>query len=160
MIFAIKQNIFSFLSHPVLLSCFGSWLIAQFIKTFINLLFGRIHSFGELIDSLLWRTGGLPSSHSAMVTCLCVTVGFRSGFLSDVFMVSLAFVFVTIRDALGVRRANGLQAKKINEMGKMLQEKGILDYTPVKEVNGHTPLEVCMGVLLGFFVGLAFSLLK
>ncbi len=75
-------------------------------------------------------------------------------------MVSLAFVFVTIRDALGVRRANGLQAKKINEMGKMLQEKGILDYTPVKEVNGHTPLEVCMGVLLGFFVGLAFSLLK
>lgn len=159
MVTAIRQNFISFLTHPILLACFSSWIIAQFIKTFLNLLFGRIHSLTELLDSLFWKTGGLPSSHSAMVTCLCITVGFRNGFVSDIFMVALGFLFVTIRDALGVRRANGLQAKKLNEIGKLLKEKDIMDYEPVKEVNGHTPIEVFMGVLLGLLVGLAFSVL-
>ena len=73
-------------------------------------------------------------------------------------MISLGFFLITIRDAVGVRRSSGVQAKKINEMGKLLKEKGILDYSPIKEVNGHTPLEVTIGCLLGFFIGLAYSL--
>ena len=75
-------------------------------------------------------------------------------------MLSLAFFFVTIRDALGVRRANGIQATELNKIGKTLSEKEIVDYKPIKEVQGHTPSEVIVGCFLGFFVGLAFSVLK
>ena len=101
----------------------------------------------------------MPSSHSALVTTLCTTIAFRSGVTSDVFMLSLGFFLVTIRDALGVRRANGIQARMVNYIGQKLAEKGMLEYKPIKEVQGHTPIEVLIGCLLGFFIGLAFSLL-
>ena len=66
---------------------------------------------------------------------------------------------VTIRDAVGVRRSSGIQARKINEIGKSLKENRVMDFKPIKEVNGHTPIEVSIGCLLGFFIGLAYSLL-
>ncbi len=156
----VKDQLIAFIKNPVLLACVFSWLSAQFIKTLINLFSGKVHSIKELFELLVWRTGGMPSSHSAFVSTLCTTIGFRSGINSDVFLLSLGFLFVTVRDAVGVRRANGLQAKSINKIGKSLNEKGLMDFTPVKEVNGHTPAEVAIGVLLGFFVGLAFSILK
>ncbi|MEE1165793.1 MAG: divergent PAP2 family protein [Treponema sp.] len=159
MLSIISSQIQSLLTNPVLISCIFSWLCAQFIKTVINVLYGRIHSVGELLENLLWKTGGLPSSHSALVASLCTTLGFRNGIDSDIFVLSLCFFMVTIRDAVGVRRSNGVQAKKINEIGKVLKEKHVVDeYSSLKEVNGHTPLEVTMGCLLGFFIGLAFSL--
>ena len=64
---------------------------------------------------------------------------------------------ITIRDALGVRRSSGIQARKINEIGKTLTDKEILEYKAIKEVNGHTPMEVTIGCFLGFFIGLAYS---
>ena len=102
----------------------------------------------------------MPSSHSALVATLCTNIGFRSGVDSDVFILSLGFFLVTIRDAVGVRRANGIQAKVLNGIGKMLADKGIIEFKPIKEVQGHTPAEVVIGCLLGFFIGLAFSVLK
>ncbi len=154
----ISANVKSLLTNPVFLACISSWFSAQFIKTVLNIIYGKIHSISEMFESLIWKTGGLPSSHSALVTSLCTTIGFRNGISSDIFMISLGFFLITIRDAVGVRRSSGVQAKKINEMGKLLKEKGILDYSPIKEVNGHTPLEVTIGCLLGFFIGLAYSL--
>ena len=142
------------------MSCVFSWIGAQFIKTAINLIYGRIHSFGDLIETMLWKTGGMPSSHSALVTSLCTTIGIKHGINSDLFVFALAFFLVTIRDAFGVRRSSGLQAKKINELGTELGDKKLIDdYKKIKEVNGHTPMEVLCGCLVGFFVGLAFSLL-
>lgn len=150
-----------FISNPILLSCIFSWLGAQFIKTAINLIYGRINSFSTLIEMLVWRTGGMPSSHSALVTSLCTTIGFRNGIHTDIFIFSLCFFLVVIRDAFGVRRSSGIQAKRLNEIGEELKNKEMIkDYTLVKEVNGHTPMEVICGCILGFFVGLAFSLLK
>lgn len=150
-----------FFTHPIFLSCVFSWLAAQFIKTFINIIYGRIHSLGSLLENLFWRTGGMPSSHSALVAALVTCIGFRSGVGSDVFMLSLVFFFVTIRDAVGVRRSNGIQAKKLNELGQRLQENGLLqEYKPIKEINGHTPLQVLLGCVLGFLIGLSFCLLK
>lgn len=102
----------------------------------------------------------MPSSHSALVATLCTTIGFRSGIDSDVFILSLGFFLITIRDAVGVRRANGIQARMLNKIGRALGDKGIIDFKPIKEVQGHTPAEVFMGCLLGFFIGLAFSVLK
>lgn len=145
------------LSHPVFLAGLFSWLCAQFIKTVISLIYGKIHTIFELFSSLIWKTGGLPSSHTALVTSVCTTIGFRNGVTSDIFMLCVCFLMVTIRDAVGVRLSSGRQAQKLNEVGKELKEKEIIDYTPVKEVNGHTPLEVVVGFLLGLFTGIAFA---
>ena len=154
----LSDQVKKFLSNPVLLACISSWFCAQFIKTVISILYGRIHSLYELVENLIWKTGGLPSSHSALVASLSTTVGFRNGISSDILILSLCFFMVTIRDAVGVRRSNGIQAQKINEIGRLLNKKDIIDYKPIREVNGHTPMEVTIGCLLGFFIGLAFSL--
>ena len=156
----LTQALKNFLTNPVWLACIFSWLIAQFIKTGISLIYGRIHSLLELFENLLWKTGGMPSSHSALVTSLCVTIGFRHGLDSDLFIFVLVFFFVVIRDAFGVRRSAGIQARKLNEIGKELEEKKVISqYKVLKEVMGHTPMEVLCGCIVGFFVGLAFSLL-
>ncbi len=151
-----KEQIGQFLSNPVFLSCVFSWFCAQLIKTLIKLFSGKVHSVRELFELMLWRTGSMPSSHSALVSTLCTTIAFRSGINSDVFLLSLGLFLITIRDAVGVRRANGIQAKELNRMGRILEEKGIMDFKPIKEVQGHTPAEVAIGCLLGLFIGIAF----
>lgn len=158
---SFSDQIALFFKSPIFLSCIFSWLGAQFLKTAIHLIYGRIHSVGELLEMMIWRTGGMPSSHSALVTSLCTTIGYRHGLNSDIFVFSLCFFLVVIRDAFGVRRSSGIQAKKINEIGTELKEKNLItEYHPIKVVNGHSPMEVIFGCILGLFVGLAFSLLK
>lgn len=154
-----RLQIINFFSNPVLLSIIFSWFGAQFIKTLLSLFAGKVKSIRELLSLLLWRTGGMPSSHSALVTSLCTSIGFSQGVDSDIFIFSLAFMLVVIRDSLGVRLSSGNQAKALNLLGNQLKEKSDVDYTPVKEVKGHKPLEVVMGCLFGLFTGIAFSTL-
>lgn len=145
---------------PVFLACVFSWLCAQFIKTVIKLFSGKVHSLSELFELLFWRTGSMPSSHSSITACLCTTIGYRSGLDSDVFILACVFYLITIRDAVGVRRANGMQARRLNEIGEVLKEKGLFeDFKKLKEVNGHSPMEAFVGSLLGFFIGIAFCVL-
>lgn len=160
MLQSLRENLHQLLINPIFLSAIFSWFLAQFIKTLINLLYGRIHSLYELVETLIWRTGGMPSSHSALVTSACTTIGFRNGFSSELFIFAVIFAMVVIRDAVGVRRSSGIQAKKLNELGEELKEKKIIDnYEKTKEVNGHTPMQVIFGCILGFLVGCSFSLL-
>lgn len=159
--YSLTQQFIYFIHNPIFLSCVFSWIGAQFIKAAIKLIYGRIHSIKELLEVMFWRTGGMPSSHSALVTSLCVTIAFRHGLHSDLFIFTLCFFLVVIRDAFGVRRSSGIQAKKLNQIGNELKEKDIVEnYKPLKEVDGHTPMEVLCGCLFGFLVGLSFSLLK
>ena len=159
--YSFFEQLVLFIHNPILLSCIFSWLGAQFIKAAIKLIYGNVHSIPELLEIMIWRTGGMPSSHSALVTSLCVTIGFRHGLHSDLFIFSLCFFLVVIRDAFGVRRSSGIQARKLNDIGNELKEKGIIDnFKNLKNVDGHTPMEVLCGCLLGFFVGLSFSLLN
>ncbi len=159
--YSLTQQFIYFIHNPIFLSCVFSWIGAQFIKAAIKLIYGRIHSIKELLEVMFWRTGGMPSSHSALVTSLCVTIAFRHGLHSDLFIFALCFFLVVIRDAFGVRRSSGIQAKKLNQLGNELKEKDIVEnYKPLKEVDGHTPMEVLCGCLFGFLVGLSFSLLK
>ena len=145
---------------PVFLACASSWLCAQFIKTIIKLFSGNVHSLAELFELLFWRTGSMPSSHSSITACLCATIGYRSGVDSDIFILSMVFFLVTIRDAVGVRRANGRQARRLNEIGDILRSRGFYeDFKKLKEVNGHSPMEAFVGSLLGFFIGIAFCVL-
>ncbi|MCR5724858.1 MAG: divergent PAP2 family protein [Treponema sp.] len=159
MILGFREQLAAFLASPIFAACVSSWFCAQFIKTLIKLFSHKVHSIGEILELLLWRTGSMPSSHAALVACLCTTIAFHSGLDSDVFILAFGFYLVTIRDAVGVRRANGVQAKMLNDMGRALEQKGLYEYKKIKEVQGHTPLEVFVGSLLGFFIGVAFSVL-
>jgi len=103
-----------------------------------------------------WKTGGMPSSHSAAVTSLTTSVGLIEGFNSTLFIITLVFALIVIRDALGVRRAAGSQAKALNTMGKQLQSKLKIPFKMVKEISGHTVPEVSIGIILGFFIAVAF----
>jgi acid phosphatase family membrane protein YuiD len=154
------QKFLKFFTNPIFLSGLFSWLSAQFLKTIIDLFNGKIKSFKELLESMFWRTGGMPSSHSAIVTSVCTAIGFKEGANSSVFILSLLFTFITMRDAVGVRRSSGIQSKKINEIGCELEKnKYLKEYKAIKEVNGHTPIQVIMGAILGFLIGLSMSLL-
>ena len=113
----------------------------------------------EAIETAIWRTGGMPSSHSAVVCALTTSVAFVEGIASNLFVFSFWFALVVLRDALGVRRAAGLQAKALNSLGKQSAEKNGIDFHPVKEIQGHSPLEVVVGGFLGIFIAAGFALL-
>ena len=155
------EKLIAFFTNPTFLSGIFSWLGAQFLKTFIHLIYGRIKTFKDLVSNMFWRTGGMPSSHSAVVTAVCTSVGIKEGVTSSVFLVSLLITFITMRDAVGVRRSSGIQSQKLNELGRELeQNKVIKEYKSIKEVNGHTPIQVIMGALLGVLIGFSLTLLK
>ncbi|MCL1958029.1 MAG: divergent PAP2 family protein, partial [Spirochaetes bacterium] len=83
----------------------------------------------------------------------------KEGIDSNYFVFSLVLAMVVLRDSLGVRRAAGLQAKAINSLGKQSAEKNGLEFHSVKEIQGHTPLEVLVGALLGILIAIIFSLI-
>lgn len=147
----------SFFENPIFLSAISSWFMAQLTKTAIVLLSGRKKTFHELVEISIWRTGGMPSSHAALVSAMTTSVAFIEGIGSNLFMVSFWFTLVVMRDALGVRRSSGLQAKVLNLLGRSVEQKLAVEYHPVKEVNGHTPLEVAVGALLGVFIAAAYA---
>lgn len=146
----------SFFSNPVLLAGIFSWFFAQFIKTIIHLLTRKVNHFKDVFELLIWRTGGMPSSHTALVTSLATSIGIRNGVESDLFILSLFFALVVIRDAVGVRRSSGIQAKTINEMGIQLSTRNLLGFKSIKEVDGHKPIEVIVGAILGVSISFAF----
>lgn len=99
----------------------------------------------------------MPSSHSALVTALSTTIGLRQGISSDLFIFSLFSAMIVIRDAMGVRRSSGLQAKILNELGAKMAETTHIPFKPVKEIQGHTPIEVFAGSIVGILIGIYFS---
>ncbi len=144
------------LSNPVFLSAFSSWFIAQILKSCIALFRNRPHTAKEMLVNMFWATGGMPSSHSALVTALATSVGFVEGADSSLFFVTLFYAMLTFRDALGVRRAAGHQAKALNDIIRYLSRTSQLRLKKLKEINGHSISEVFVGGLLGFFIAVAF----
>ncbi|MDR0561414.1 MAG: divergent PAP2 family protein [Spirochaetaceae bacterium] len=147
----------SFFENPIFLSTVSSWFFAQVIKAMILLLSGRKRSIRSLLETLFWRTGGMPSSHAAMVTAMTTSVAFKEGIGSNLFIVSFWVALIVMRDAMGVRRSSGIQAKVLNLLGRNIADRLGVEYHPVKEVNGHTPLEVVVGGLLGIFIAAAYT---
>jgi acid phosphatase family membrane protein YuiD len=152
-----SNNIFY---NPIFLSAVFSWFFTQFVKTVIIIILKPVQMpLRYYISMLLWKTGGMPSSHSALVTALATSIGFKEGFDSSLFIVSCAFSLLVIRDAVGVRRSAGIQARTLNKLGSDLHEKLNLDYKSVKEISGHSVSEVLIGIVIGFFIAVAFSIL-
>lgn len=146
-------------SNPIFLSAIFSMLVAQFLKSVVNIFRSKAHSFRDVLVTFFWKTGGMPSSHSALAVSIATAIAIREGLDTSIFILALFFSLVVIRDAMGVRRAAGLQAKALNQLGKELNARYGLPFRPVKEVHGHNPPEVVVGSLLGFFIALAFCTL-
>lgn len=146
-------------ANPVFLSAVFSLLVAQFIKAIINLFRYRSRSLREVLVTFLWKTGGMPSSHSALAVSIATAIAFTEGPDTSIFILAFFFALVVIRDAMGVRRSSGIQAKTLNLVGKELNSRFGIAFRPVKEVQGHSPAQVVVGSLLGFFIALAFCTL-
>ena len=147
------------LGNPIFLSALCSLFVAQFIKAAISLLKARKEPLHEAMLIFLWRTGGMPSSHSAVAVSISTAVALTEGY-SNLFIVSLFLSLIVIRDALGVRRSAGLQSKALNQLGSDLSAKFGIRYESVKEVHGHTWPEVFIGAILGFCIAFAFCNLR
>ena len=108
--------------------------------------------------NLRWmiNTGGMPSAHSATVSCLATVTGMYYGFNTMPFLVVLIFTIITMFDAAGVRRNVGRQAVILNKMLDELYEKGEVPEGRLKELLGHTPVEVFAGAFLGIFIAFLF----
>lgn len=144
--------------NPVFLAAVTSWLLSQFIKTIFGLFSFSIRSPVDFFELVLWRTGGMPSSHSALVSSLAAGIGIKDGFNSNLFVFALFSAIIVVRDAVGVRRSSGLQAKALNDLGAKVSETED-DYTfrPVREIQGHKPIEAVAGIILGIITAILFA---
>lgn len=136
------------LYNPVLLSALVSWLIAQVLKVLIELIIKRRMNW-----ALLFQAGGMPSSHSALVSATALSTGLLYGFDSPIFSVAAVLAMIVIYDATGVRREAGRQAALINSIIEELSKGKIPPQGKLKEMLGHTPGEALLGTLLGLTVG-------
>ncbi|MGH7882437.1 MAG: divergent PAP2 family protein [Candidatus Dormibacteraceae bacterium] len=132
-----------------LLPAVAAWGVAQIFKLTEQSL--RRH---RLSLRALTETGGMPSSHSALVMALTTDIGRQQGVGSAVFAVSLIFSLVVMYDAQGVRRAAGHQAEVINQLLEDLFGQRGLREERLRELIGHTPIEVIVGATLGVVVGM------
>jgi acid phosphatase family membrane protein YuiD len=145
--------------NKIFLSTISSLCMAQILKSILYLLKRRKKKSREVVEILIWRTGGMPSSHAALVSSLCTSVAFFRGIATDLFVFSFWFALVVLRDAMGVRRSAGLLARALNNLGRQTAEKTGLEFRAVKEIQGHTPLEVIVGASLGVFIATGIYLL-
>lgn len=123
---------------------FFSWCLAQLIKLIINFVKTRKIDMRYFVS-----TGGMPSAHSATVSGLATSVGLTEGFGSPVFAVALVLAIITMFDASTVRRAAGQQAAVLNQIVHELFKEHKLKNQRLKELLGHTRVEVFMGMLTG-----------
>ncbi len=101
-------------------------------------------------------TGGMPSSHSAFVSSLATAIGLEAGWTAPVFMLSVGMALVIMSDAAGVRRSAGQQAQILNEIMDDLYKSKPVPHTRLKELLGHTPVQVFVGAFLGIATAFLF----
>jgi uncharacterized protein len=146
-------------SSKVFMSTLFSWFIAQVMKSIIEVTKNKPKSALKILAYIFWTTGGMPSSHTAVVTALATSIGFTVGIGDPLFAVTFFYALLVIRDAMGVRRAAGIQAHTLNKIITVLKKERVLRVKPVKEIHGHSTAEVSVGILVGFFIAVAFSIL-
>lgn len=137
--------------NQVLVSAVIGWLVAQVLKTLIDVILNK--SFNP---ERIFGSGGMPSSHSSTVCALTTASAFKYGFGSFEFAVSFVLAMIVMYDAMGVRRETGKQAELLNTVffENILNFDGVLLQEKLKEYVGHTPLQVVAGAALG--IGLAY----
>ncbi|NLM36928.1 MAG: divergent PAP2 family protein [Firmicutes bacterium] len=137
-----------FSENTVFWSAFLAWLVAQILKGLLSLIKQKKMDFRRFVGA-----GGMPSSHSAFVSALATGVGLTDGWASTSFALALVFALVVMYDAAGVRLAASKQAQVLNKMVQELFGEREFHHKRLKELIGHTPVEVIVGALLGIFFG-------
>ncbi len=136
-------------NNHILLNSFVAWAAAQLIKTIIYAVMNRTLDIRRLLGA-----GGMPSSHTATVVAMAVTAGLEYGLDSAIFAVTAVLVLVVTHDAMNVRMEAGKHAMLLNQLMETIQG---LDFTEerLKELLGHTPLQVFFGAVLGAVIAFA-----
>jgi uncharacterized protein len=148
-IIAFKQMVV----NPVLFISLFSWGLAQFLKVPVEYILYR-----RLNWALWFSSGGMPSSHSALVTSAMLSVGLFYGFDTPIFALSVAMAMIVVYDAAGVRREAGRHAEKINIVINEFFSGHPISEKQLKEVIGHTPAQVLAGVIMGLSIAFLFYL--
>lgn len=134
----------------VILSFVLGFTLAQILKLIIFLIVNRGKKLkAKEVFSWLVKSGGMPSGHSASFGAATTYIGFHEGFNSIIFALALCVMIVIVYDAVNVRYATGEQGKKINK----IIEKQKIDEKSVKVIEGHTKIEVLVGIVLGILIG-------
>ena len=141
------------LNNHLIINSLAAWAVAQILKTIIYAIAHR-----ELDLERLFGDGGMPSGHSATVTALSVTAGIEYGLDSAPFAIAAVLAIVVMHDAMGVRLEADKHAKALNELMDLVSSKDLTPDDKLKELLGHTPLQVCFGALLGLVMALLMSL--
>lgn len=150
------------LANTPLMAAITGIIFAQLIKVPIRLIFTK-----EFIPSLVFSTGGMPSSHTAAVTALTTSIGLIDGFDSTLFAASFIFSVIIMFDASGVRRQAGKHAELLNELVQDVQyfvdeardwhkKETYEKRQELKELLGHKPIEVFFGAITGIIIGLLY----
>ena len=126
-----------------------AWFVAQLLKVILVLMTQKKFDFHRFVGS-----GGMPSSHSSFVTSLATMVGFQYGFDSALFAICFVLALVVMYDASGVRRAAGKQATVLNQIIEHWDDAPEIQSERLKELLGHTPLEVVAGAILGIVIAI------
>ena len=141
------MNLLALFENKALIAGLIAWLLAQIIKIPLDYLRTRRWNW-----ALLLTTGGMPSSHSSLMTATTLAIGLYDGFDSPVFALGVAITMIVTYDAAGVRQQAGIHAKRINVLFDELLHGHPINQRDLREVIGHTPLEVAGGILLGLIV--------
>lgn len=131
--------------NKILFAPLTAFLAAQLLKGLLASVKGGKWQWERFIEA-----GGMPSSHSAMVTALATAAGLSYGWSSSLFTITAIFSVIVMYDAMGVRRAAGIHAKILNQiLEEMGRQDGKQTVKALKELIGHTPSEVLAGAVIG-----------
>jgi len=144
----MNNNIFvQAFENKILMTTISAWLIAQTIKVISGVIRQRKFDFRWFVG-----TGGMPSSHAAGASCLAAAVGIEYGFNSVLFALAASFALVVMFDAHVVRHSSGRQAQILNKIMEDIYWKGRIHEGRLRELVGHTPIEVIAGGILGIII--------
>ena len=144
----LLNDISQILDNRILLVAIAACLIAQVLKLIIDLI-----QNGKVSVKVLTTTGGMPSAHSALVTALATGVGQSLGWKSAEFAIATIFAIIVMYDAAGVRQAAGKQARILNQMvDELFSDDHKFNEEKLKELLGHTPVQVIAGSVLGIAI--------
>ncbi len=141
------MNSLALFQNRVLVAGLVAWALAQIIK--IPLDYFRTRRWNW---ALLLTTGGMPSSHSALMTATTHAIGLYYGFANPLFALAVAISMIVVYDAANVRRQAGIHAQRINVIFDELLRGHPINEKDLREVLGHTPLEVMGGILFGLVI--------
>lgn len=143
------NDLLGFVQNKYIYVPFLLWFGIQLFKLIYDLVTTKKFNFKRIMGA-----GGMPSSHSAVVTGLATLIGKYEGVNTPIFAVSLILAFVVMYDACGVRRAAGKQATLLNKLIETPGLSGVQVSEKLVEVLGHTPTQVFVGALIGFIAGI------